>query len=169
MWLFRKRKYPIKRDEKGGSARQRAFELFGAGERPSQVCKIIPISLRTACRYFEDFKKLHHRVPYGTIRQWLRENPELSEKVIAILADSLGMSREEVFARTEKPWGLLQAAKGKWPNYRLERQRTEIEERLLAALEVVKFCEVFGHKDPKFVSDTLMKFIIEEGVESPEV
>ena len=168
MRLLRRRKYPIKKDENGHSARQRAFDLFWKGQRPSQACKTIPISFRTACRYFEDFKKLYHRVPYSTIRRWMRESPEFSEKVIDVLAASLGMAPEEVIARMQKPWGLMEAMKGRWPDYNLERERTEIEERLLAALEIIKFADVFGQKDPQTVIKTLIEMIIRRGGEPPE-
>jgi hypothetical protein len=42
----------------------------------------------------------------------------------------------------------------------LERERTEIESRLMAALEVVKFADIFGQKNPQFVRETLLKLII---------
>ena len=168
MRLFRRRKHPIKRSGGGLSARQRAFDLFSEGYRPAQVCKMLPISLRTACRYYEDFKKLHHRVPYSTIRKWMKESPEFSDKVIDILATSLEMSPEEVIIRMQRPWSLHQAMLGEWPDYRLDKQRTEIEDRILAALEIIKFVEVFRQKDPQFVRETLMKIIIDRGIEPPE-
>ena len=102
------------------------------------------------------------------IRQWLRESPELSERVIALLATNLDMSPEEVVTRMQKPWGLLHAIKGKWPNYGLERQRSEIEDRLLAALGVIKFADMFGHKNPQMVRDTLKQLIMDRGEESPD-
>ena len=128
---------------------------------------MIPISLRTACRYYEDFKKLHQRVPYSRIRQWLRESPELSDRVIAILATSLDMSPEEVVTRMQKLWGLLEAMKGKWPDYGLDKQRTAIEDRLLAALEVIKFAARFGQKNPRLVREILKQLMIGRGEESP--
>jgi len=163
LWLFKGRRYPIKKDASGLSGRKRAFALFSKGKRPSQITKEIPISFRTACRYHADYRKLHHTVPYSTIRRWLRESPEFSEQVIDLLAASLDMSRNEVISRMQKPWGLMQAMKGRWPNYKIERERTEIEDRLLAALEVVKFAELFGQKDPKFVQETLHNIYIERG------
>ena len=131
MKIFGGQRFPIKRNENGRSARQRAFDLFSEGYRPAQVCKMLPISLRTACRYFEDHKKSRHRVSYSAIRKWMKGHPEFSEAVIDMLATSLEMSREEVIDRIQKPWGLLRAMKGEWPDYRLERQRTGLEERLL--------------------------------------
>ena len=85
-----------------------------------------------------------------------------------MLAASLEMSRGEVVARMQKPWGLLQAMKGKWPNYKLDRQRSEIEDRLLAALEVIKFADKFGHKDPQLAKETLQQLMIDGGEELRE-
>ena len=132
MKIFGGRRYSIKRDENGRSARQHAFDLFSEGYRPARACKMLPISLRTACRYFEDFKKLRHRVSYSAIRKWMRGHPEISEAVIDMLVTSLEMPWEEVINRLSKPYGLMAAMKGEWPNYRLDRQQTKIEEHLLA-------------------------------------
>jgi hypothetical protein len=102
------------------------------------------------------------------IRRWMKANHEFSDKVIDILADSLEMPREEVVRRAMRPWGLLAALKGEWPDYGLERERTEIEDRLLAALTILKFVEVFRLKDPEFVRETLTKLILERGKEQQE-
>lgn len=113
------KKRPVQKDQTQLSLRRRCFDLFQQGQRPGQVCKTVPVTLRTACRYFEDFKKLHHQVPYRTIRRWLRENLEFSEKVINLLATSLDMTPGEVLVRLEQPWGLYGAMKGRWPDARL--------------------------------------------------
>ncbi len=68
----------------------------------------------------------------------------------------------------QKPWGLMEALKGRWPDYGLERERTEIEARLLAALEIIKLADIFGQKNPQFVRETLMRIIVDRGEESPE-
>ncbi|MFC1870814.1 hypothetical protein ACFLYF_00190 [Chloroflexota bacterium] len=119
-------------------------------------------------RYFQDYRALHNKVPYSVIRRWIRESPEFSEKVITLVATSLDMTPDEVVVRMQKPWGLLQAMRGQWPDYRLERQQTEIETRLLAAFEVIKFADIFGQRDPEFVRETLKKIIMDRGEESPE-
>jgi len=165
--IFGGRRHPIKRDENGRSARQHVFDLFSEGYRPAQVCKMLPISLRTACRYFEDFKKLHHRVPYTAIRKWMKDHPEFNKSVIDMLAVSLDMPQEEVIDRLSKPYGLMAAMKGEWPNYKLSRQQTEIEERLLAALTIVQFANIFGHKEPRLVIDTLKRLIMDRSEEAP--
>jgi len=56
--LAKKRKHPIKRDDRGRSARQRAFKAFKGGSTPAQVATMVPISVRTARRYYADWKKL---------------------------------------------------------------------------------------------------------------
>ena len=168
MRLFRGRKHPIKRDDSGRSARQRAFALFEEGLRPAEVARITRTSPRTMFRYFQDYKTSHSRLPYRVLRQWVRANPEFSEQVIAMLGNTLGMSKEEVADRARRPWGLLQGLRGEWPNYQLENQRNQVENRLLAALELLKFCEIFGH-DPQFIRQTLKQLIMERGEEPPEV
>ncbi len=84
-----------------------------------------------------------------------------------MIATSLEMSPEEVVVRMQKPWGLLQAMKGEWPNYRLDKQRTEIEDRLLAALKVIQLADRFGQKDPRLVREILGKLMMDRGEESP--
>jgi hypothetical protein len=163
LWPCKGRRHPIKRDASGLSARESAFRLFTEGKRPAQVAKVLPISSRTACRYFEDFKKQHHNVPYSSIRKWMKESPEFSDRVIAVLANSLDMSTEEVVIRMQHSWGLLRAMKGEWPDYRLERQQTEIEDRLLAALEIVNFADRVGSTNPQLVRKTLRELMTGRG------
>lgn len=150
------------------SLRKACFNLFQKNLRPAAVTKIIPVSSKTCYRYYESFKKLKNYVPYSVVRQWLRDNPDFSEKVITLLSTSLDMPPEKVIVLLRRPWGLLGAMRGDWPNYRLERQRTELEDRLLAALEIIKFCEIFSQRDPNFVRETLKKIIMDRGEESPE-
>jgi len=164
--IFGGRRHPIQRDVNGRSSRALSFALFQSGLRPAQACKVLPISMRTACRYYEDFKKRHHKLSYSTIRKWMKDSPEFSDKVMALLATSLEMSPEEVVTRMQYSWGLLQAMKGEWPNYRLEKQRTEIEDRLLAALEIVNFADKVGHTDPQLVKKTLRQLMVGRGEET---
>ncbi len=97
----------------------------------------------------------------------MKGHPEFSEAVLDMLATSLEMPREEVIARIQKPWGLLRAMKGDWPDYRLEKQRTGLEERLLAALEVIQFADRFGHTEPGLVIKTLKELMIDKSEETP--
>ena len=72
--FHKSREYPLIRDEYGRSARQQAFELFIGGYRPSQIFKegLIPVSIKTLLRYFEDWKKQKHRVSRLLIRRIMK-------------------------------------------------------------------------------------------------
>lgn len=136
------RRYPIRRDERGKSARQRAFDLFDVGFRPVQVARSVEdVKLRTIYRYFEDWKNLPRNfgIEYRAFKALVKQGVEFSEETIKLLSDGLGMSEEEVIERLQKPWGIKQLLMGQWPNYARERQQSEQEARLEAALMLVDF------------------------------
>lgn len=110
------RKYPIKRDEDGRSARQRSFEAFDRGMTPAEASRQVGISSRTARRYFAQWKKVPENLDrrYALARAMLTNHPELSRDVIRIVASQPDMPEEEVRARLEKPWGIKQLLMGKW-------------------------------------------------------
>ena len=105
LFLNKSRKYPIKYDEYGQSARRQAFALFDQGYRPAQVfkLKLVSVKLNTLYRYFEDWKKQKHKVNRATFRKYMRENPEFMEKYIKILADYFEVPPEDIIVRLQKP------------------------------------------------------------------
>ncbi|MFC2058328.1 hypothetical protein ACFLTS_01605 [Chloroflexota bacterium] len=107
-WLLRRRKYPIKRDQWGQTARRRAFELFDDGERPAKVAPMVGISKKTAYGYFQQWKKRSPKFEsrYQFVRSWLKENPEHSESLLLDIAWALKMPVGELKAQLEEPWGL---------------------------------------------------------------
>ena len=145
--LFKnRRKYPIKRDEFGKSARRRAFDAFDRGLRPAQVIREVDISLSTACRYFADWKKHHPKleVRYDLLKTLRKMRGELSDETLNRIGEALGMNLEEVLQRLQRPWGLKQLLTGEWPNYVREARQSEAESRLLAALRIVRVIEFWG-------------------------
>ena len=147
VWRRKKpRKYPLKKDEYGRSARRRAFYAFDSGKRPSEVARQVRISFETACRYFADWKKLpkNWRLRYDLAKRVLKGETGMSKRVIALLADHLCISEEEVMERIQKPWGIKQLLTDQWPNYRREQVYGKQEARLRAALELVRFVESSG-------------------------
>jgi len=156
------RKYPIKRDEYGRSARQRAFDTFDLGKRPAEVSHLVGIGLRTVCRYFADWKKQPKdlELRYRIAKTAVKIDSEFSEQTIKVLATGLGMSEEEVVMRLQKPWGLKQLLMGKWPNYGRERVQSEQESRLCAALNLVNYIEFYG-MPPKEIKKEIDKLIAE--------
>ncbi len=105
LW-FKRRDYPIKRDEYGRSARQQAFALFTEGYRPSQISKnnLIPVSMKTLLRYFEDWKKKNHRSSRSVLRRMMKNNPEFTE--IVMLEDNttliVSKSKGQLMIRKER-------------------------------------------------------------------
>ncbi len=145
--LFKKRrKYPIKRDEFGESARRRAFHAFDRDLTPAQVIREVDISPATARRYFADWKKHLPRleVRYDLLKTLRKGHGEFSEETINKIGETLDMSVEEVLRRLERPWGLKQLLMGEWPDYAREARQSEAQSRLLATLEIVRVIDFWG-------------------------
>jgi transposase len=53
----KRRKYPIKLDEKGKSARSRCFEMFGDNTPSNEIAKIVGVKIETVRRYHQQWKK----------------------------------------------------------------------------------------------------------------
>jgi len=66
------------------------------------------------------------------------------------------MPVEEVMKRMEKPWGLLQALRGDWPDYGLEREQSDIERRLETALLFLRFAAEFRNSTEQ-ISELLVQ------------
>jgi len=150
--LKKSRIYPIKKDENGQSARKRAFNAFDNGSRPSEMVKDLDISLRTACRYFEDWKKLpgDFKYRYETLKA-IRNDTEFSDKIVETLANALGMTQKEVVERLHKPWGLKQLLMGEWPDYIRESKQSKEEMRLEAALKLTYYFEHSGASSEQII------------------
>ena len=159
--VLRSRKYPIKYDEYGRSARQRAFELFTEGYRPSQIFKekLIPVRINTLFRYFEDWKKQGKKIPYATYRKFFRENPEFSEQYITTLAEYFEVPKEIIILRSQQPWGLMDLSKGELPDIKLERKQSEKEVRLEAALRLIYLGEQFYKNSPNQVKRLILDIV----------
>ncbi len=168
MKLFRlkSRKYPIKKDAHGRSARHRAFKEFDKGKRPAEIIRAVDISLQTACRYFADWKKRpkNFNIHYNGLRYKVKNDSEFSDLLVDQLVEYLGMSREEVISRLSKPWSIKQFIMGKWPNPKKEKAQGERESRLRAALDIVGLLEFRGippdetrAKIKKIIEDALKK------------
>lgn len=158
LW-FKRRDYPIKRDEYGRSVRRQAFDLFAEGYRPSQISKegLVVASMKTLLRYFEDWKKKKHRASRSVLRKIMKNNPEFTEKYVQMLADYFEVSTEDIVLRLQKPWGIMRLTKGELPDIRLERSRSEAEERLEGALRLMFLTEKIFRNSPKQIG----RFIFE--------
>ena len=148
MKLFRlkSRKYPIKKDAHGRSARHRAFKEFDKGKRPTEIIQVVEISLPTAYRYFGDWKKQPENLNfrYKELQSRVKNDSEFSDRLVDKLVEYLGMHRKEVITRLSKPWSIKQYLLGKWPNPKKEKAQSAQESRLRAALDIVGLLEYKG-------------------------
>jgi hypothetical protein len=153
--IFHKsRKYPIVRDEDGRSTRRQAFDLFTEGYRPSQVFKegLVAISMKTLLRYFEDWKKQKRLIPRSLFRKIMMGSPDSTEKYVQMLADYYEVPPEVIAIQLSKPWGIERLTKGELPYIKLERSRSEAEERLEGALRLVSISENIFRNPPKQIN-----------------
>jgi len=148
------RVYPIKRDERGRSARSRAFRAFDRGKMSAEVAALVDISRRTAYRYRAAWKKLpsNHELGYRYAKWALSKESGLRGDVVSMIADARGMSQEEVVRLLEKPNGLKQLIMGKWPNPKEDRVRSQQEARMSLALTFVHFLEHTEMPDDEVMS-----------------
>ena len=139
----KKRRYPLKLDKYGRSARSRAFKLFEKGMMPAQAANIVDISKRTARRYFADWKKMPENLDkrYKLAQLAIKEAP-FREEVISIVAKKLEISESKAEKRLQKPWGLKQFLSGKWfkdgESDAERRRRSFISAGLLLASQMEK-------------------------------
>jgi hypothetical protein len=140
------RKYPIKRDEYGMTARQRCFQSFDKGLRPSEVTRGVGISLKTACTYFYQWKRLpkHLKLNYRIMKRALAELPGLREEIIRTLSKKLKMPKRKIKAQLESPWGIRQLVDGKWRTLVNLKEEEEKQLRLKVAYRIVRLCEERG-------------------------
>ena len=156
--FWKKREYPIKRDESGRSLRSQAFDLFEKEYRPSQIYKqqLVAASQNTLFRYFEDWKKKKGNTYYRILREIMKKNPDITQQIVTALSKKLEMPVEEVIKRMQRPWGLIQYLRGQWPNHRLAREQSSIEMRLETALWFLRFAEEFQNT-PEQISQLIME------------
>jgi hypothetical protein len=154
------RKYPVRYNEFGRSLRKRAFELFDNGQRPMQVCKELPIKVRTCLRYWADWKRTPPNLErrYTFLRKALKNNTGLKEDILESVAEYNHISRDEVIRRFRLPHGLKQLLLGKWPALWPDEEITEGEYKLRAALTLLDFAKT-GDESYQDLNDVLNHLI----------
>lgn len=140
-----KRRYPVKRDEQGRSARQRAFVLFDQGCTPAGVAAQVEISARTARRYHADWKKRPHDYPirYTLMKMALRDQ-HLRLSMAQAVASDLKLPVRTVLPYLSRPWAAKQLLTGEWRNWAAEERERRERLRLQAATEVIEMYEREG-------------------------
>jgi transposase len=142
----KRRKYPIKKDEFGMSRRQWAFSYFDRGMSPAEVAAKVGISVKTARRYKADWNKrtANMEIEYRVLKNIQKNKPEQFEGLVTLWSEFLGMAKEEVVERLQKPWGLKQLLLRKWPNYAGLKVLEKLNARVAAALKFVRLANRLG-------------------------
>ena len=147
----RHRRYPIRRDEAGRSARQRCFLVFEKGMKPDEAALRVNVPKGTARRYYYQWKKLPQNLAttYEVVQGIRKVDPAFPETLINSLAESLGWTEQEVqerLADVERPWGIRRLLTTPWSSELAETPAdadvdTYPERRLAAALPFAALLE----------------------------
>jgi len=159
--LWKRRRYPIRRDDRGRSLRQQAFELFDNKLRPTEIYKqqLMRAKLTTLFRYYEDWKRKGDHVSYRITKKVMKENPDFTQQMIMALSEHLEMPVQEVIRRLQRPWGLKQALRGQWPDNWLKREQSDAEARLQGGLRFMRMAALFQNS-PKELAELLLQITI---------
>ena len=154
------RKYPIKKDEVGRSARERTFELFDDELLPADIPGKVEISVQTARRYYADWKKqgkyLESRKK--AMKDFLKQNPRFRKKLVDLFSFHLDLSREEVDLLLDKPWGQAQIVMGGWNEKIQDRYEELIRLHFVGALRIIYLFEYSGLTIQE-ITQTLLKML----------
>ena len=149
----RKRKYSIKRDSTGKSARRRAFELFDKGMRPAKVAPLIGLLPKTAYRYFEDWKKRPKDFEQrcNIARLLLKRDKNLSEKTLKEIAEVYGYPVNRLRLLLQEPWGLQLFVMGKLAPKPQRQSMNTGSARLEAAIDIIYIMERMGVPPKRYI------------------
>jgi hypothetical protein len=110
----KRRKYPIIRDEKGKSARQKCFEMFKEQVPFMEIAVATGAKLDTVYRYHRQWSKnpeIENYIKY--FKKQLNPMAPDREREIEIFAQVLGISKEQVEITLHQPHGLRRLFSGK--------------------------------------------------------
>ena len=115
MFGLKGRRYPIQRDSRGKSIRQRCFEMFDESVRPVETARMLGFNKGTVMRYFRQWKQLDPNFDkqYEFVKpMFSSDNPNRASNIehFALLCD---ISPDEFEAELSKPNGLKRFITGK--------------------------------------------------------
>ena len=76
-----------------------------------------------------------------------------------MLADYFEVPPEVIIIRLQSPWGIERLTKGRLPDIKLERARSEAEERLEGALRLVFLSEKIFRNPPKQINRFMFELL----------
>jgi hypothetical protein len=119
----RRRKYPVRRDEYGKSARKRCFEMFEDEYSLTEVIAAANVPKTTVYKYHQQWlKDPHIEKQIAYLKPMLARGNPNRDKQINQMVLSLGIEREKVEALLASPYGLqrLLTFKTVFPGHEIE-------------------------------------------------
>jgi len=111
----KRRKYPIKRDEKGKSARSRCFEMFEEQISLREIAERMGVQINTVEKYYQQWKKnpkLEQQLAY--FKELLKKTAPDRERTIELIAKICRIPKEQVETILHQPHGLRRILTGKF-------------------------------------------------------
>lgn len=109
----KRRKYPIKLDEKGKSARSRCFEMFRDNTPSSEIAKIVGVKIETVRRYHQQWKKNpNFEQQHAYFKELLKKTAPDRERTIELCAKACGITKEQTEIILSQPHGLRRLMSG---------------------------------------------------------
>ena len=104
----KKRKYPVKLDANGKSARQRCFEMFKDHVPFQEIAAAVEVKIETVYRYHRQWAKNPDLERYIAYYKWiLNKSAPDRERTIDEMAQLLGISKEQIETILQQHHGLL--------------------------------------------------------------
>ena len=110
----KRRKYPVKVDEKGRSARSRCFEMFAEKVPLHEIAEKVDVKVDTVRRYHQQWKKdpgFERRYTY--VQSLFKKSAPDRDYNIELFARTLGIGKEQLETVLSQPHGLRQLITGK--------------------------------------------------------
>ena len=116
-WLGfkKKRKYPIKLDNSGRSARSRCFEMFKEQKPFNEIAKKVGVTSDTVRRYHRQWKQRpNFEQQYIYLKGLIKKTAPDRERTIELIASGCGIPQEQLETILSQPHGLRRLMMGKF-------------------------------------------------------
>ena len=154
------RRYPVKRDEAGKSARQRCFEMFEDKIPALEIAKTVAVTLGTVHTYHKQWKNNPRlEAQHAYFKGLMNKKAPDFERNLDLVARFCGVQRDELDTMLRKPHGLRRMMMGKFyfpVQAEADHKRTmALELAMLISDHLVKHGGKF--EDVYYAVDHLMK------------
>ncbi len=111
----KRRKYPVKYDERGKSARSRCFEMFADKIPLNEIAEDVGVKINTVRRYHLQWKKdPDFETRYAYLKGLFKKTALDRERTIELCSRACGITKEQFETILSQPHGLRRLMKGKF-------------------------------------------------------